>query len=552
LVDVNIKLVSDFFLFPLTVYFPMGQDVILDIPKSRSRKKEKPDKRYCYQLKSSDGEIADLCLDRIPNFHCKSMPSRTRNPGSDLNNPLLKRGSVYQCSDEVLRMRKVTEGRRKVDLKLDGKDSFVSFDIVDTSSQPSTSADSGRESVLEPKPGMDTGEFMGLSFQDRPDNNLKPNCSRRDACLLKDEDLIEIPIDEEPQQNLSDDGFERDLEPDMVSILARSFSTKMRSFDNANMKSLPSAIKRMLDPIKRSKSMKLPPLPESETAKRMGHSRKSLLHDFSKVTTESQNQISALGPLSPAHLRATLKLDLKCGSPGFTFVVLDPVEILSAKSWKTDNALNWVYTLHENNTKRVSMKEKTAGGNATPIVGQMHVSSYLCSEKDEDGNSCNSAVTEFLLYDIAQARRNSSSTVEDGVSDNLDSSSSACYPHSQAVLHTQLETAAIVVQTPFGQNEHKKGDLPSVRVVTPVGTHGLPGPDEPGPTGLLDRWRYGGRCNCGGWDMGCPITVLDNTFDENWVENCTRENKQPFVLYLQVYFSSPLPHWFLAVNLGFI
>ncbi|XP_078155722.1 uncharacterized protein LOC144551570 [Carex rostrata] len=513
----------------------MGQDVILEIPKSKSRKKEKPDKRYGYQLKSSDGEISNLRLDRIPNFHCRSMPSRVRNPESELDNPVFKRGSVYQCSNEVFRMRKVAEGRRKVDFNLDRKDSFVSFDIVDTSCQPSTSEGSGRKSVLAPKPGMDSRDFLDLTFQDQPDNQSRPDSSRRDACLLKcDEDLIEISIDEEPQQNGSDDGFERDPEPDMVAILARSFSTKVRSFDNSNMKPpRSSTLKRMLDPMKRSKSMKHLPLPESETVRRIGHSWKSLLHDFSKVNTDSQNRISAPVPLSPAHLRATLKLDLKCGSPGFTFVVSDPVEILSAKNWKTDNALNWVYTFHENNTKRVSMKEKPIGGNTTPIVGQMHVSSYLCSEKGENGNSCNSAVTEFLLYDIAQARRNSSATVEDGLSFNLDSS--ACYPHSQAKLHTQLETAAIVVQIPFGQNEreHEKGDLPRVRVVTPIGTHGLPGPDEAGPTGLLDRWRYGGRCECGGWDMGCPITVLDNIFDEHWVELGTSENKQPFVLHLQ-------------------
>ncbi|KAF3321212.1 hypothetical protein FCM35_KLT14465 [Carex littledalei] len=532
----SITLLSPFyFLQFLGVCFSMGQDVILEIPKSKSRKKEKADKRYGYQLKSSDGEISDLRLDRIPNFHCRSMPSRVRNPESELDNPVFKRGSVYQCSNEVFRMRKVAEGRRKVDFNLDRKDSFVSFDIVDTSCQPSTSEGSGRKSVLAPKPGMDSREFLDLTFQDQPDNQSRPDSSRRDACLLKcDEDLIEISIDEEPQQNGSDVGFERDPEPDMVSILARSFSTKIRSVDNSNMKPpRSSTLKRMLDPMKRSKSMKHPPLPESETVRRTGHSWKSLLHDLSKVNMDSQNQISAPGLLSPAHLRATLKLDLKCGSPGFTFVVSDPVEFLSAKNWKTDNALNWVYTFHENSTKRVSMKEKPVGGNATPIVGQMHVSSYLCSEKGENGNSCNSAVTEFLLYDIAQARRNSSTTVEDGLSFNLDSS--ACYPHSQAKLHTQLETAAIVVQIPFGQSEreHEKGDLPRVRVVTPIGTHGLPGPDEAGPTGLLDRWRYGGRCECGGWDMGCPITVLDNNFDEHWVELGTSENKQPFVLHLQ-------------------
>ncbi|KAJ4777757.1 hypothetical protein LUZ62_062014 [Rhynchospora pubera] len=510
----------------------MAQDVILEIPKSKSRRKEKPDKRYCYQLKSSDGEISDLRLDRIPNFHCRSMPSRVRNSESELDNSIFKRGSVYQCSDEVFRMRKVMEGRRKVDLKLDSrKDSFVSFDIVDTSFQPSTSKGSGSRLIKESRPGVDSREFLDLSFQGLPDNQSRPDSSRRDACLLKDdEDLIEISIDEEPQQ---DDVFEKDPEPDMVTVLAKSFSTKMRSFDHANMKSRSSPFKRMLDPIKRSKSMKLPPLPETEAVRRRGNTRKSLLHDFSKVTVDPQDQNSPVDPLSPAHLRATLKLDMKCGSPGFKFVVLDPVEILTARNWKTDNALNWVYTFHGNSSRRVSVKEKPSDANTTPIIGQMHVSSYLCSEKDKHGHSCNSAVTEFLLYDIAQARRNSSVTDEDGLSCNLDTP--ACFPHSQAKLHTQLETAAVVVQIPFEQskNDNDKGELPRVRVITPIGTHGLPGPEEAGPTGLLDRWRYGGRCDCGGWDMGCPITVLDNAFDENWVELGTSGKKQPVVLFLQ-------------------
>jgi hypothetical protein len=27
---------------------------------------------------------------------------------------------------------------------------------------------------------------------------------------------------------------------------------------------------------------------------------------------------------------------------------------------------------------------------------------------------------------------------------------------------------------------------------------------------LLDRWRSGGDCDCGGWDLGCGLVVLES------------------------------------------
>ncbi|MCO5607060.1 hypothetical protein L7F22_061252 [Adiantum nelumboides] len=55
-----------------------------------------------------------------------------------------------------------------------------------------------------------------------------------------------------------------------------------------------------------------------------------------------------------------------------------------------------------------------------------------------------------------------------------------------------------------------------VTVVLPAGDHGLPNsdeddaggvPGESGPTPLLERWMSGGDCDCGGWDVGCGLSV---------------------------------------------
>ncbi|TYH82477.1 hypothetical protein ES332_D02G063600v1 [Gossypium tomentosum] len=46
----------------------------------------------------------------------------------------------------------------------------------------------------------------------------------------------------------------------------------------------------------------------------------------------------------------------------------------------------------------------------------------------------------------------------------------------------------------------------STDILVPAGIHG--GPRNDGPSSLIERWRSGGHCDCGGWDLGCPLTVL--------------------------------------------
>ncbi|KAL5209972.1 hypothetical protein ABZP36_005595 [Zizania latifolia] len=56
----------------------------------------------------------------------------------------------------------------------------------------------------------------------------------------------------------------------------------------------------------------------------------------------------------------------------------------------------------------------------------------------------------------------------------------------------------------------RNGNAGCVSAIVPQGYHGGPASKNGGPASLVERWRSGGRCDCGGWDLGCPIRVLQN------------------------------------------
>ncbi|KAL5219443.1 hypothetical protein ABZP36_020127 [Zizania latifolia] len=59
---------------------------------------------------------------------------------------------------------------------------------------------------------------------------------------------------------------------------------------------------------------------------------------------------------------------------------------------------------------------------------------------------------------------------------------------------------------------HQEGseEADVIVAIVPRGYHGGAASKNGGPAGLIERWRSGGRCDCGGWDLGCPIRVLQN------------------------------------------
>ncbi|XP_068663926.1 uncharacterized protein [Aristolochia californica] len=55
-----------------------------------------------------------------------------------------------------------------------------------------------------------------------------------------------------------------------------------------------------------------------------------------------------------------------------------------------------------------------------------------------------------------------------------------------------------------------KSDM-SINVLIPAALHGGPRTRNGGPSSITERWRSGGHCDCGGWDIGCPLTILNNS-----------------------------------------
>lgn len=347
-------------------------------------------------------------------------------------------------------------------------------------------------------------------------------------------------------------------------------------------------VRKIFDPLVKSKSQRSV-LSSASNASRERISRaiggnynytmfKSLLNDLSDKphnvehnprSKEKENHIF-FSPHSTAHLCGLLRLEYKHGMPFFEFAVKSPDDIYVAKTWKFENNVSQVYTIHSLHQRR---KSNASGlgckdySRESPIMGQMHVSCYPCQVVEVGGDFSNSMVTEFVLYDVSLLRKSVTSQNNYLVSDDIlswgncelneasstnknkgqmknprknhhfDLLASRCLALGE--LHTGLEIASIVMQIPFEKRDcvkFKNGDINInnrlsnlidncrmeretkgnfehsscgiMHVVIPGGSHSLPSSKSQGPSSILDRWRLGGGCDCGGWDMACPLDVF--------------------------------------------
>ncbi|KAL8141645.1 hypothetical protein V2J09_014677 [Rumex salicifolius] len=318
--------------------------------------------------------------------------------------------------------------------------------------------------------------------------------------------------------------------------------------------------------------------------------QKSLLCDLSSATPNvEKDHENILVPSSAAHLHGDIKLEHKHGVSYFELSLAHSDIVLVAKTWKADDALNWFYTFHSVQSRK---KSNASGWGVkysikdSPIVGQMHVSCHLCSELKEGGTFSNSMMTEFVLYDVLHPTKGFSAEESDVVESHASNEglTSPIKLKNQAAnaielcnldllapcaakdLHPRHELAAMVIKVPFEKREslkHRSSDTftrqahlslldlslaeqtsmgnkthnitsTTVCVVTPFGNHSLPTCESRGPSPLLDRWRLGGHCDCGGWDMACPLNVLDNLRTKCKEEkHSLLQGDQPFSLHFQ-------------------
>ncbi|KAI7743102.1 hypothetical protein M8C21_013596 [Ambrosia artemisiifolia] len=403
----------------------------------------------------------------------------------------LKRGSVYQSSNEIGKMYKIdekgNEGRKKIEFSRG--DGLLPFEIFD-----SLCGSDEDESSL----GSISSSFLEMSI-----NSINKQ---------EDKNFQSTPLHKSLSSRLE--------QPHSPTKLKTEYSKTTRF----------TPFKTIFDPFGKSKSQKS----QNITLK------KSLIHDvseagynFNRLKKDSCSSIvsSSFSCSSPAHSNGVLKLVNKNRMPYFELTVKNSNDHLVAKTSKVENGNDWIYTFHSGQHKR-RINGKDNKSKDLTIVGQMRVSCYLCTELV---NADNLMVTEFVLYDLAQPRKSASHKSKEST--------------DESKVDADLESAAIVIQFPSEKRESLKcnrGDVKNddlfhfsqakleeieparVSVVIPSENHGLPSDESRGPSPLLDRWRLGGGCDCGGWDMGCPLIVLGN-------HNIQKEEtlKQPVKLFLK-------------------
>ncbi|GMI96465.1 hypothetical protein like AT5G01030 [Hibiscus trionum] len=310
------------------------------------------------------------------------------------------------------------------------------------------------------------------------------------------------------------------LSSDYVSLRSGPVRSDSSCFlDDANVEKLDglhrtrsSPFRRMLDPLLKSKGLNS--FRSTDTAK---PSKGSLNSSTPRPVTNESFREEKLGP---SMIKALLEVAMKNGLPLFRFVVTNGSNMLAttvkslASSGKEGSDQNYVFSSVSEIKKSGSWiskanKDKKCGY-IYNIIGQMKISNSHSSDVTAE-DSCNYLVRESVLFSVEQRQAD----------------------QALAKFTPSTELAAVVIKIPGDSNlqqadkdVEKTGSTESLAtdgctcnfmesssfnsttVILPGGVHSLPNKGIPSP--LIYRWRFGGLCDCGGWDIGCKLHILSN------------------------------------------
>ncbi|XP_028072098.1 uncharacterized protein LOC114274394 [Camellia sinensis] len=265
-----------------------------------------------------------------------------------------------------------------------------------------------------------------------------------------------------------------------------------------------SPLRRLLDPFLKPKDSAEPsvkdPTSTVQACKSSTAQSMKVKLDLKSCKTVSVDDSHRNEKHRTSTVQALLQVAIKNGLPLFTFAVGNNSDILIATvtkvgaSRKDENCCIYTFfSVHEVKKKSGWINQGSKGksrGYVPNVVARMMVRH---NSVDELG------IREFILFAM----------------DSREAEQQTSY------LNPNDELAAIVVkfpkETPTSLNKdgHNEENGSSVRsrglgttVILPCGVHGLPSKGEPSP--LIERWKSGGMCDCGGWDIGCRTTVLAN------------------------------------------
>lgn len=212
-------------------------------------------------------------------------------------------------------------------------------------------------------------------------------------------------------------------------------------------------------------------------------------------------------------VQALLQLTLKNGLPLYKLMVDNSSDIFAAAVKKlpmpeedVPNLIYALYSVHEIKKKSGNWMSQGSKGKSSclgyNVIGEIKIaSSHLPGFSCQNTNN-KYTVRESVLY---------------GVDIEHEDTETPKFVPSK-------ELAALVIDNPNEKsdggesdkrNEYFKNfdgkvreDSTNTTVILPGGIHGLPNSGAPSP--LMNRWRSGGSCDCGGWDVGCKLHILTN------------------------------------------
>lgn len=237
--------------------------------------------------------------------------------------------------------------------------------------------------------------------------------------------------------------------------------------------------------------------------------------------------------------QALLRVSWKDGVPLYTFSVSES-EILAAtrkkKGGSGKEGCECVYTFYYVTEARQKirgwMKQGSRGKKEliSNVVGQMNVSSVRSPEDRRD------AAREFVLlgpelrptlhgtWDHPAMNSELAAVVLSGAPSEAAESNSAFSPSNHDDGSVEPSETKL---------EARKQRVREMVAILPSEVHGLSGTGKPAT--LVERWRSGGRCDCGGWDAGCALTILKVKAGDSHL----RDDVDGTQLFIQVLLNHP-------------
>ncbi|KAJ4882253.1 hypothetical protein Rs2_32346 [Raphanus sativus] len=216
----------------------------------------------------------------------------------------------------------------------------------------------------------------------------------------------------------------------------------------------------------------------------------------SKPTSTSSNQYEMKKKPDASRTRALLQLTTRNGIPLFQFVVDDDDNLNKNKS-KSKSKSRSILGATMKSFKEDSVQYCTFYS-VTEVKKKKKIGSWLIHQEKQQQKQ------HRFVYNVIGEMR-----LEEQKSESMSSvmRESVLVDETEEGVKGRKEVAAVVIK--------KKKKMPgeevygeTTTVIIPGGVHSIP--KKGGPTPLIRRWRTGGCCDCGGWDVGCKLHVFSN------------------------------------------